>query len=75
MIDRLETCRVYRAIIPANFRSVYCSYQIYHKPLNCDVRTMQVQMQSDALLQVVLNYILEVVITDQITDNKITRLQ
>ena len=36
---------------------------------------MQAKMQSDALLQVVLNYILEVVITDQITDNKITRLQ
>ena len=36
---------------------------------------MQAQMQSDALLRVVLNYILEVVITDQITDNKITRLQ
>ena len=28
MIDRLETCRVYRATIPANMRSVYCSYPI-----------------------------------------------
>ena len=28
MVDRLETCSAFRAIIPANFRSMYCSYQI-----------------------------------------------